>query len=80
MPTLLTHGVKTLSIAALLSAAALAPATAQTVYGLQLALPSTFSLVTFQATAPGTFTATVPITGLGSGQALVGLDTRPTTG
>ena len=80
MPTLLTHGVKALSLAALLGAAAAAPATAQTVYGLQLALPSTFSLVTFQATAPGTFTATAPITGLASGQALVGLDTRPNTG
>ncbi|NML67765.1 DUF4394 domain-containing protein [Hymenobacter sp. RP-2-7] len=80
MPTLLTHGVKALSLAALLGAATTAPATAQTVYGLQLALPSTFSLVTFQATAPGTFTATAPITGLASGQALVGLDTRPNTG
>jgi hypothetical protein len=37
-------------------------------------------LATFQATAPGTFTATTPITGLASGQTLVGLDSRPNTG
>ena len=52
---------------------------AQTVYGLLSAAPTT-SLVTFQATTPGTFTATVPITGLGAGQTLVGLDSRPNTG
>ena len=52
---------------------------AQTVYGLQTSATTT-SLVTFQATAPGTLTATAAITGLGAGQTLVGLDSRPNTG
>ncbi|ALW85511.1 hypothetical protein AUC43_10655 [Hymenobacter sedentarius] len=57
------------------------PASAQTVYGLaSVAGMAATSLVTFDATAPGTFTATLPITGLGVGQTLVGLDTRPNTG
>ena len=57
-------------------------AQAQTVYGL-LSAPApatTQSLVTFSATAPGTLTATLPITGLATGQTLVGLDSRPNTG
>ncbi|MCI1189069.1 DUF4394 domain-containing protein [Hymenobacter sp. DH14] len=67
-----------LGLAALgLSAAA---AQAQTVYGLVSTAGAVSSLATFQATAPGTFTATVPITGLATGQTLVGLDTRPNTG
>lgn len=80
MLKLLTHKGKALAGAALLSAAAGMPAAAQTIYGLQLSLPSSYSLVTFQATAPGTFTATVPVTGITAGQVLVGLDTRPNTG
>ena len=58
-------------------------ALAQTVYGLtSVPTPSTtvFSLVTFDAATPGTFTARVPITGLTAGQDLVGLDARPNTG
>lgn len=57
-----------------------ATAQAQTVYGLFSTAGAVTSLATFQATAPGTFTATVPVTGLGAGQTLVGLDTRPNTG
>ena len=55
-----------------------ASAQAQTAYGLQTS--ATTSLVTFQVTAPGTLTATTAITGLGIGQTLVGLDSRPNTG
>ncbi|QJX45736.1 DUF4394 domain-containing protein [Hymenobacter taeanensis] len=56
-------------------------AQAQTVYGLSTSgATSVVSLVTFDAATPGTFTATVPITGLGTGQTLVGLDSRPNTG
>ncbi len=56
-------------------------AQAQTVYGLSITdSPSVTNLVTFTATAPGTFTATVPITGFTSGQAIVGIDVRPNTG
>jgi hypothetical protein len=69
---------------ALLGLAALGLSTgaahAQTVYGLVSTAGAVTSLATFQATTPGTFTATVPITGLGAGQTLVGLDTRPNTG
>ena len=53
---------------------------AQTVYGLVSTAGAVTSVATFQATAPGTFTATAPVTGLGTGQTLVGLDTRPNTG
>lgn len=55
-------------------------AQAQTVYGLSTTGTTTASLVTFSATAPGTFTATVPIIGVTAGQTLVGLDVRPNTG
>ena len=65
------------AVAALLAAA---PAAAQTGYALTVNLAGTTRLVTFQATAPGTFTATVPITGLLGQQFLAGLDTRPATG
>lgn len=72
---------KTTAFGTLLAGAAMLPAAAQTVYGL-VAVGSTAptSLVTFSATAPGTFTATLPITGLTAGQTLVGLDSRPNTG
>lgn len=54
---------------------------AQTVYGLSVtSSPAVASLVTFSATTPGTFTATVPITGVTTGQAIVGIDVRPATG
>ncbi len=75
---------KGLALGILLAGATAVPATAQTVYGLAASLSAagagSFSIVTFQATAPGTFTANVPITGLATGQTLVGLDTRPATG
>ena len=75
-PSILRHAL--LGLAALgLSAGA---AQAQTVYGLVSPAGPVTSLATFQATAPGTFTAIVPITGLTVGQTLVGLDTRPNTG
>ena len=55
-------------------------AQAQTVYGLATSAALTQTLVAFSATAPGTFTSTLPITGLTAGQTLVGLDARPNTG
>ncbi|SNC74766.1 Por secretion system C-terminal sorting domain-containing protein [Hymenobacter gelipurpurascens] len=56
-------------------------AQAQTVYGLSItSTPAVVSLVTFSAATPGTFTATVPITGFTAGQAIVGIDVRPNTG
>ena len=55
-------------------------AQAQTVYGLATSAALTQTLVAFSATAPGTFTSTLPITGLAAGQTLVGLDARPNTG
>jgi len=63
-----------------LAGATALPAAAQTAYGVSLSLLGSYSLVTFQVTAPGTFTATVPITGLATGQELAGIDTRPATG
>ena len=79
-----TKAARSFALGSLLAGAGALPATAQTVYGLltSIALTGTASVnvVTFQATAPGTFTVNVPITGLASGQALVGLDTRPATG
>ena len=69
-----------LALGALLAGALALPAAAQTVYGLASGTSGAASLVTFNATAPGTFTATLPITGLTAGQTLVGLDTRPNTG
>jgi hypothetical protein len=55
-------------------------AQAQTAYGITADLLGDYRLVTFQLTAPGTFTATVPITGITTGQRVVGIDTRPNTG
>lgn len=56
-------------------------AQAQTVYGLAIpANPGTPSLVTFDAAAPGVFTATVALTGIATGQTIVGIDVRPNTG
>ncbi|RZK61233.1 MAG: DUF4394 domain-containing protein [Hymenobacter sp.] len=79
-----TGAAKALAASTLLIGASALPAAAQTAYGLltTIALTGTASVnvVTFQATAPGTFTVNVPITGLAAGQALVGLDTRPATG
>jgi len=69
-----------LGLGALLLGAAARPAAAQTAYGITLDLTQTYSLVTFQVTAPGTLTATAAITGLATGQQLVGIDSRPATG
>jgi len=70
-----------LALSALMAGSTALPATAQTIYGLSTTSNSTVvSLVTFSATAPGTFTATAAITGLGDSQTLVGLDSRPNTG
>lgn len=67
--------------AALLLAGGLAtPAAAQTAYGLLTSTAGTYQVVTFQVTAPGTFTAAAAIQGLGNGLALVGMDSRPATG
>jgi hypothetical protein len=78
------HQSTSLRIAALATGLLLlnyAPAGAQTAYGLLTpAGTAAQSLVTFQVTAPGTFTATTAITGLAAGQTLVGLDSRPNTG
>ncbi|HEX8428841.1 DUF4394 domain-containing protein [Hymenobacter sp.] len=67
------HGLLGMTLGLGLLAAA--PAAAQTVYGL-----SGTNLVTFQATAPGTITATTAITGIAVGQTVVGMDVRPNTG
>ena len=70
-----------LALSALLAGATALPAAAQTIYGLSSTSdPAVASLVTFSATAPGTFTTTVPITGFTAGQTLVGIDVRPNTG
>ena len=70
---------RTLALAALLTGVAALPAAAQTAYGLTVDLTGAPSLVTFQLTAPGTFTATAAITGLPASQTLAGLDMRPAT-
>ena len=64
----------------MLLGAATRPAAAQTAYGLTVDLGGTYSLATFQVTAPGTFTSSVPVTGISTGQDIVGIDTRPATG
>ncbi|HEX8659578.1 MAG TPA: DUF4394 domain-containing protein, partial [Hymenobacter sp.] len=68
-----------LSLAVLLISAGALPAAAQTGYAL-MSGSSVYHLSTFQAAAPGTFTATATITGLTAGQELVGIDMRPATG
>ncbi|MBO2012736.1 DUF4394 domain-containing protein [Hymenobacter negativus] len=68
------------SLAAGLLLLSTAPAVAQTAYGLISTSATASSLVTFDVTAPNTFTSTVPIIGLAAGQVLVGMDSRPNTG
>ncbi|GAB2768146.1 hypothetical protein GCM10027175_01200 [Hymenobacter latericoloratus] len=66
---------------ALALAATIGSAQAQTVYGLSATLnPAVVNLVSFDVATPGTFTATVPITGFTAGQTIVGIDFRPNTG
>ena len=74
------NALKGLGLGALLLGAAARPAAAQTAYGITVDQSLVYNLVTFQVTAPGTFTATAAITGLATGQALVGIDSRPATG
>src|SRR5688572_3482550 len=38
------------------------------------------NLLTFDTATPGTIAASVPVTGLQSGESLLGIDSRPTTG
>jgi hypothetical protein len=82
MKNLFTHGAFLGSLV-LLGVGAVAPAAAQTAYGL-VAYSGAFtqqSLVTFDLAAPGTFLTTVPITGLTGGLlSLTGLAVRPATG
>lgn len=70
-----------LLLGAMALAACLGTAQAQTVYGLSVTTsPAVTSLVSFDIATPGTFTATVPITGFTAGQTIVGIDFRPNTG
>ena len=72
---------KSLALSALLVAGAASPAAAQTGYALTRTTSNTYSLSTFLATSPGTFTGSVTLTGiLSSNQYLVGIDFRPATG
>jgi len=68
-----------MALATLLALGGSAPAVAQTAYAV-LGGSLGNKLATFQVTAPGTYTATVTITGLASGQELAGIDARPNTG
>lgn len=70
--------LKLFSVIALLFAATISTSSlqAQTVY----AVTTSGNLVSFSATAPGTITSTVALTGLTAGQSLQGLDFRPATG
>lgn len=53
-----------------------APAAPATVFGLT----STNRLISFSSMTPGTLASDVPVTGLGAGERLVGIDFRPATG
>lgn len=55
-------------------------AQAQTVYGLGAGPAGAVTLVSFAAGTPGTLASGVAITGIATGQTLVGLDFRPNTG
>lgn len=76
-----THAAasRSLALAALLALGSGAPAVAQTAYAV-LGGSIGNKLATFQLSAPGTYTATVTITGLATGQELAGIDARPNTG
>lgn len=57
------------------------PAAGQTIYGLEFSYGLNIpSLMSFTAANPGTILARTAITGVASGETLVGLDFRPTTG
>jgi len=83
MPTRITPSTSAWrgALLGLVTLASAGAAQAQTVYGLSITSSiATTNLVTFDAATPGTFTATVPITGFTAGQAIVGIDVRPATG
>ncbi|RZL11083.1 MAG: DUF4394 domain-containing protein, partial [Hymenobacter sp.] len=72
---------KSLLLSLLLAGGAALPAAAQTGYALTRTTSNTYSLSTFLATSPGTFTGSVTLTGiLSSNQYLIGIDFRPATG
>lgn len=49
-------------------------------YGALVGLTSNSTLITFNASTPGTTSSPVPVTGLKAGDALKGIDFRPATG
>ena len=68
-----------LAIGALTALLAAAPASAgDRIYGIDEAAPP--HVVSFDSGAPGTFLTDVPISGIGAGEAVVGLDSRPLDG
>jgi hypothetical protein len=68
--------LRSAALGTLLAGAAALPAAAQTVYGLT----GTNTLIAFNATAPTVALSNTAITGITSGQTIVGLDFRPNTG
>lgn len=74
-----TGACKGIALGTLLAGAVALPTAAQTIYGLSSTGTAT-TLVSFSATAPGTLLGTLPITGVTSGQTIVGMDFRPNTG
>jgi hypothetical protein len=74
-----TTACKSVAFGALLAGAAVLPAAAQTIYGLG-GTAGASTLLSFAAATPGTLLGTTPITGISTGQTVVGLDFRPNTG
>jgi len=70
---------KGLALGTLLTGAAVLPATAQNAFGLYTSATSGPVLASFALATPGSVSNTA-VTGLASGQTLVGLDSRPATG
>ncbi|WP_375434528.1 DUF4394 domain-containing protein [uncultured Hymenobacter sp.] len=76
-----TTACKGVALGTLLTGAVALPTAAQTIYGLGTGtVTGTSALVSFSATTPGTLLGTLPITGVTSGQTIVGMDFRPNTG
>ncbi len=71
-----TKKIKLSGIALLLSAACSQQSNAQIIYGTV----GSSSLVSFNATTPGTIIGSIAITGVTAGQTIEGLDFRPNTG
>ncbi|UOG73827.1 DUF4394 domain-containing protein [Hymenobacter tibetensis] len=74
-----TTACKSVAFGALLAGATALPAAAQTIYGLG-GTAGASTLLSFAAATPGTLLGTTPITGVSTGQTVVGLDFRPNTG